>query len=97
MLTDIYSDTALSQANIFELHKRKLGGWGERQNDPKYGWSQTTKTNDNIIKCEVCCTVMADKLNMNKESIHRVLSNNLDTRKVSMWRWQPSSDTWPKN
>jgi hypothetical protein len=37
MLTDIYNDTALSHADIFELHKRKLGGLGDRQNDPKYG------------------------------------------------------------
>jgi len=37
MLTDIYSDTALSHADIFKLHKRKLGGLGDQQNDPKYG------------------------------------------------------------
>jgi len=88
MLTDIYSDTALSHADIFKLHKRKLGGLGDQQNDPKYGWPQTTKTNDNIIKCEICCTVMADTLNMNKKSIHKVLSNDLDTRKIHIF--------WPK-
>jgi len=40
---------------------------------------------------------MADTLIMNKESIFNVLSNDLDTTKVCMWRWRPSSDTWPKN
>jgi hypothetical protein len=69
------------------LHKRKLGGLGDRQNDPKYGWPQNTKTNDNIIKCEICCTVMADTFNMNKESIHKVLSNDLDTRKMATMCW----------
>jgi hypothetical protein len=37
MLTDIYSETALSHPDIFELYKRKLGGLADKQNDPKYG------------------------------------------------------------
>ena len=31
--------------------------------------------------------MMADTVNMNKESIHKVLSNNLDIRKLCAWRW----------
>jgi len=48
MLTDVDIKTALSHTDILQLHKRFMGGWGDRQNDPKYGWLQTTKTNDDI-------------------------------------------------
>ena len=80
----------MSRAPLFEWHKRFNSGLEEVEDDPKSGRPSTTKTADNIGKVNelvrsdrrLTVRMMAEELNINRESVRIILSEELSMRKM---------------
>ena len=90
LLQEVYGEATMSRARLFEWHKRFTSGREEVEDDPKSGWPSTTKTADNIGKVNelvrsdrrLTVRMMAEELNINRESVRIILSEELGMRKM---------------
>ncbi|XP_041369571.1 protein GVQW3-like [Gigantopelta aegis] len=80
----------MSRARIFQWHKTFLDGREDVHDDQTSGRPKTTKTDENIktvqklVRSDRRLTIrmMAEMLSMNKESIRKILIEDLSMRKV---------------
>ena len=90
LLHEVYGEATMSRARLFEWHKRFTSDREDVEDDPKSGRPSTTKTADNIGKVNelvrsdrrLTVRMMAEELNINRESVRTILLEELHMRKV---------------
>lgn len=91
LLKEAYGDEVMSRARIFDWHKRFKEGREDVRDDARSGRPVTHRTDENIQKVKnlVCSNrqltvrMMAEELNLDKETVRLILKENLNMRKVS--------------
>ncbi|XP_036114141.1 protein GVQW3 [Molossus molossus] len=91
LLKEAYGNEVMSRARVFDWHKRFKEGREDVRDDARSGRPVTHRTDENIQKVKdlVCSNrqltvrMMAEELNLNKETVRLILKENLNMRKVS--------------
>ncbi|XP_040114841.1 protein GVQW3 [Oryx dammah] len=91
LLKEAYGDEVMSRARVFDWHKRFKKGREDIRDDARSGRPVTHRTDENIKKVKdlVCSNrqltvrMMAEALNLDKETVRLILKENLNMRKVS--------------
>ncbi|XP_012783759.3 protein GVQW3 [Ochotona princeps] len=91
LLQQAYGDEVMSRARVFDWHKRFKEGREDVRDDARSGRPVTHRTKENIQKVKdlVCSNrqltvrMMAEELNLDKETVRLILKENLNMRKVS--------------
>ncbi|XP_006882927.1 PREDICTED: putative uncharacterized protein FLJ37770-like [Elephantulus edwardii] len=91
LLKEAYGHEVMSRARIFDWHKRFKEGREDIRDDARSGRPVTHRTDENIHKVKdlVCSNrqltvrMMAEELNLDKETVRLILKENLNMRKVS--------------
>lgn len=91
LLKEAYGDEVMSRARVFNWHKRFKEGREDIRDDARSGRPVTHRTDENIKKVKdlVCSNrqltvrMMAEELNLDKETVRLILKENLNMRKVS--------------
>ncbi|KAM6159067.1 protein GVQW3 [Rhynchocyon petersi] len=91
LLKEAYGDEVMSRARVFDWHKRFKEGRENVRDDARSGRPVTHRTDENIQKVKdlVCSNrqltvrMMAEELNLDKETVRLILIENLNMRKVS--------------
>jgi transposase len=90
MLQIVCGYEALSHSSIYEWFKRFEEGHEDLQNDPTSGCPSVSRNADTISNvCEMvtrdrrwALRMMTDELNINKETIHQIIYEDLQKRKI---------------
>ena len=90
MLRNVYGDSSMSRTRVFEWHKRFVEGREDVEGDPKKGRPCTSTTDTNIEKVRqlvrsdrrLTIRVIANKVGINKKTVHTILVDTLGMRKV---------------
>ena len=90
-LQEAYGKDALSRAHIFSWFKDFLTGRDSVENEPRSGRPITSKTDENVKRVKslvqsnhrLTIRLIAEQLNLNKSTVHDVLTNDLEMRKIS--------------
>ncbi|KAF3830158.1 hypothetical protein GH733_001583 [Mirounga leonina] len=91
LLKEAYGNEVMSRARVFDWHKRFKEGREDVRDDARSGRPVTHRTDENIQKVKdlVCSNrrltvrMMAEELNLDKETVRLILKENLNMRKVS--------------
>ncbi|KAM9767815.1 LOW QUALITY PROTEIN: protein GVQW3 [Dama dama] len=91
LLKEAYGNEVMSRARVFDWHKRFKEGREDIRDDARSGRPVTHRTDENIKKVKdlVCSNrqltvrMMAEELNLDKETVRLILKENLNMRKVS--------------
>ncbi|XP_006141073.1 protein GVQW3 [Tupaia chinensis] len=91
LLKEAYGDEVMSRARVFDWHKRFKEGREDVRDDARSGRPVTHRTDENIQKVkELVCSnrqltvrMMAEELNLDKETVRLILKENLNMKKVS--------------
>ncbi|XP_003780932.1 putative uncharacterized protein FLJ37770 [Otolemur garnettii] len=91
LLKEAYGDEVMSRARVFDWHKRFKEGREDVRDDARSGRPVTHRTDENIRKVKdlVCSNrqltvrMMANELNLDKETVRLILKENLNMRKIS--------------
>ncbi|XP_012920488.1 putative uncharacterized protein FLJ37770 isoform X2 [Heterocephalus glaber] len=91
LLKEAYGDEVMSRARVFDWHKRFKEGREDVRDDARSGRPVTHRTDENIQKVRnlVCSNrqltvrMMAEELNLDKETVRLILKENLNMRKIS--------------
>ena len=90
LLTEVYGEDEMSRPRVFKWHKRFKSGREEVEDDPRSGRPSTTKTDKNIVRVKqmvrsdrrLTIRMIADNLDLNRESVRSILLHDLGMRKV---------------
>jgi len=90
LLTEAYGEDCMSRTRIFEWHKRFSEGRESVKNDDRQGRPRTAVTDNNIEKVrdvfrkdrKLCVRSVAEEVNLDRESVRRILREELNMRKV---------------
>jgi len=90
LLTEAYGEDCMSRTRVFEWHKQFLEGRESLKVDDRPGRPRTAVTDDNIEKVRVVIRrdrrlgvqALAEEVNLDRESVRRILSEELNVRKV---------------
>ena len=90
MLRNVYGNSSMFTTRVFEWHKQFVKGREDVEDDPKSRRPCTSTTDANIEKVrQLVCSdrrltihVTANKVGMDKETIHTILVDTLGMRKV---------------
>ena len=90
LLTVIYGEYAMKKSSVFEWHRRFKEG-REVQDDPTSGQPKTQRTDANEDRVQALVRsdrrlgvrVIAEKLNMNRETVRQIVKEDLRMRKIS--------------
>jgi len=85
-----YGEHSLSRAQVFRWHKSSLEGHEQVEDEPCTGRAPTSKTDDNVdimrslVRSEHRLTLrmISSDLNLNRFTVHQILTQDLDMRKV---------------
>ena len=85
-----YGEHFLSRAQVFRWHKSFLEGREQLEDEPRAGRPSTLKTDDNVERVRslvrsdrrLTLRMISSKLNMNRFTVHQILTQDLDMRKV---------------
>ncbi|XP_074257002.1 protein GVQW3 isoform X2 [Saimiri boliviensis] len=91
LLKEAYGDEVMSRARVFDWHKRFKEGREDVRDDARSGRPVTHRTDENIQKVKdlVCSNrqltvrMMAEELNLDKETVRLILKENLNMKKIS--------------
>ncbi|XP_074228786.1 protein GVQW3 isoform X1 [Camelus bactrianus] len=91
LLKEAYGNEVMSRARVFDWHKRFKEGREDVRDDARSGRPVTHRTDENIQKVKdlVCSNrqltvrMMAEELNLDKETVRLILKENLNMKKVS--------------
>ncbi|XP_004683275.2 PREDICTED: putative uncharacterized protein FLJ37770 [Condylura cristata] len=91
LLKEAYGSDVMSRARVFDWYKRFKEGREDVRDDARSGRPVTHRTDENIQKVKdlVCSNrqltvrMMAEELNLDKETVRLILKENLKMRKVS--------------
>ena len=89
MLRDVYGDSSMSRARVFEWPKQFVEGREDKEDDPRSRRPCTFTTDTNIEKVrqlvhsDRCLTIcITAKVGMDKEMVRTILVDTLGLRKV---------------
>jgi hypothetical protein len=90
LLTVAYGEYTLKKSSVFEWHRQFKKG-RDVQDDPRSGQAKTQRTDANVDRIRtlvhsnqrVGVIVIAEKLNMNRESVQQIVKKDLGMRKFS--------------
>jgi len=90
LLTEAYGDDCMSRARVSEWHKRFSVGRESVKDDDRPGRPRTAVTEDNIEKerdvfrkdRRLGVRAVAEKVNLDRESVRRILREELNMKKV---------------
>jgi DNA-directed RNA polymerase sigma subunit (sigma70/sigma32) len=90
LLHEVYGEDTLSWARVFEWHRRFLGGREDVEDDEQLGRPVTMKTDENVDKVRtlvrndrhLSIRMIAKELNVDKETVRQILTENLKMKKV---------------
>jgi len=85
-----YGEHSLSRAQVFRWHKSFLEGREQVEVEPRTGRPSTSKTDDNVERvrslvrsdCRLTLRMISSELNLNRFTVHQILTQDLDMRKV---------------
>jgi len=85
-----YGEHSLSRAQVFRWHKSFLGCREQVENEPRAGRPSTSKTYDNVERVRFLLRsdrrwtlrMISSELNLNRFTVHQILTQDLDMRKV---------------
>ena len=85
-----YGEHSLSRAQVFRWHKFFLEVREQVEDEPRAGRHSTSKTDDNaervrsLVSSDRLLTLrmISSELNLNQFTVHKILTQDLDTRKV---------------
>ncbi|XP_045673820.1 LOW QUALITY PROTEIN: protein GVQW3 [Phyllostomus hastatus] len=91
LLKEAYGNEVMSRARVFDWHKRFKEGREDVRDDARSGRPVTHRTDENVQKVKdlVCSNrqltvrMMAEELNLDKETVRLILKENLNMRKFS--------------
>jgi len=84
-----YGEHSLSRAQVFRWHKSFLEGREQVEDEPRAG-RPTSKTDNNVERvrslvrsdCRLMLRMISSELNLNQFTVHKILTQDLDMRKV---------------
>jgi len=90
MLVQVYGDNGMKQRAVYKWGKRFSEGRESVTDEERSGWPATGRTEENIAKiCQIVRenrqpTVrgIAEQVNIDKETVRKILTEDLDMRKV---------------
>ena len=90
-LTVAYGEYAMKKSSVFEWHRRFKEGREDVQDDPRSGQPKTQRTDANVGRVRnlvrsdgrVGVRVIAEELNMNRETVQQIVKEDLGMRKIS--------------
>ena len=90
LLRIVYGDDSSSRTQVFEWFKKFKEGREGIEDDPHSGHSRTSKTDGNVGKIReiirknrgLSIRVIAELMNINKETVRQILHENLEMKKV---------------
>lgn len=90
LLREAYGEDALSKSRVFAWHKRFSDGREDVEDDERSGRPVTMKTDENVERVRTLVRTdrrlgirkIAEQLNMNKETVRRILTSDLYMQKV---------------
>ena len=102
MLVQVYGDNATKKTAVYKWVKRFSEGRESVTHEERSGWPATSRSEENIAKirqivCEnLLLTVrsIAEQVNIDRETVRKILTDDLDMRKVCA-NWSQRSS--PKN
>jgi len=85
-----YGEHSLSRAQAFKWHKSNLEGREQVEDKPCAGRPSTSKTDDNVERVrslvrsdhQLTSRIISSELNLNRFTVHQILTQDLDMRKV---------------
>ncbi|XP_020022615.2 protein GVQW3 [Castor canadensis] len=90
LLKEAYGDEVMSRARVFDWHKRFKEGREDVRDNARSGRPVTHRTNESIqvrdlvsSNRQLTVRMMAEELNLDKETVRLILKENLNMRKVS--------------
>jgi transposase len=92
MLKTVYGESIISMSNIFKWHKHFREGRKDVNDKEKQGAPIMTRKDKNIIKikelvrsdCWFTCRMIADEFDISKETVRKILIQDLGMRKLAM-------------
>nr|KAF6342889.1 GVQW motif containing 3 [Pipistrellus kuhlii] len=90
LLKEAYGTEVMSRARVYDWHKRFKEGREDVRDNARSGRPVTHRTDENIQKVkdlvysnrQLTVRMMAEKLNLDKETVRLILKENLNMRKV---------------
>jgi len=90
LLREAYGEDALSKSRVFDWHKRFSEGREDVEDNERSGRPVTIKTDENVERVRALVRTdrrlsirkIAEMLNMNKETVRRILTSDLNMQKV---------------
>jgi len=90
LLQEDYGDDTMPRTHIFEWHRRFKEGKEEMEDDYRSGRPSTSRTKENVqcVKEKVrshhrlTFRMIADELDMNSEKVWRIITEDLEMRKI---------------
>jgi hypothetical protein len=91
MLTEAYGADAMKMLSVFEWHKRFKEGQEDVKDDERTGCLKTQETDENVEKVrklvhsdrQLSVRMMAEEPNLDRETVRKILTEDLEMRKVS--------------
>jgi hypothetical protein len=90
MLTEAYGVDAMKKSSVFEWHKRFKEGQEDVKDDERTGCPKTHRTDENVevrklVRSDrrLSVRMMAEELNLDRETVRKILTEDLGMRKVS--------------
>ena len=85
-----YGEHSLSRAQVFRRHQSFFEGREQVEGEPRAGRSSTSKTEDNVERVRsrvrsdrrLTLRMMNSELNLNRFTVHQILTQDLDMRKL---------------
>ena len=81
-----YGEHSLSMVQVFRWHKSFLEGREQVENESRAERSSTSKTDDNVERVRsdrrLTLRMISSELNLNRFTVHKILTQDLDMRKV---------------
>ena len=90
MLVQVYGDNAMKKTAVYMWVKRFSEGRESVTDEERSGRPATSRTEENIIKvrqivhenCQMTVRSIAEQVNMDRETVRKILTDDLDMRKV---------------
>jgi len=90
LINKVYGSAAMSRANVYRWYARFRGGREDVKDDARSGRPSTARTDENVESVRRLLTedrritlqMIADRLNIGKETVRRIVTEDLGKRKI---------------
>jgi ribosomal protein S25 len=90
MLTEVYGADVMKKSSVFEWHKKFKEGQEDVKDNERTGCPKTHQTDENVEKVQklvpsdrrLSVKMMAEELNLDTETVRKILTEDLGMRKV---------------